>query len=134
LRARTGTRFHVVHSGYGLTDYEELAARSFEEHHDPELRAAVQVCADALGQIDDPRGPLISYEYALYDAEPKRRSAAQGADAHVSGTPSALPAARPLLVTARDRVQWRWGCCTAYVGAPWRRRRKCRPAISCGSC
>ena len=50
-----------------LTDYEELSARSFEELHDPELRAAVQVCADALAQIDDPRGPLISLEYALYD-------------------------------------------------------------------
>lgn len=57
-----------------LDDYEELSARSFEEHHDPELRAAIQVCADALAQIDDPRGPLISLEYALYEAKDRRRA------------------------------------------------------------
>lgn len=55
-----------------LPDYELLAARSFEEPHDAELRAAVLVCADALGQIDDPRGALITMEYALRDADGKR--------------------------------------------------------------
>jgi hypothetical protein len=55
-----------------LTDYDELAARSFDEPHDAELRAAVLVCADALTEIDDPRGPLITMEHALHDADPRR--------------------------------------------------------------
>ncbi len=55
-----------------LSDYELLAARSFDEPHDLELRAAVLVCADALGQIGDPRGALITMEHALRSADHKR--------------------------------------------------------------
>src|SRR5687767_12346418 len=92
-----------------LTDYEELAARSFEEHHDPELRAAVQVCADALGQIDDPRGPLISYEYALYDAEPKRALELRRAmHAHASEHAEALLGAAAVLLKSSRSIACEW--------------------------
>jgi len=55
-----------------IGDYDELAARSFDEPYDPELRDAMLVCADALVQANDPRGPLITMEHALEDAEPRR--------------------------------------------------------------
>lgn len=55
-----------------MGDYDELAARSFDEPYDAELRESMLVCADALGQANDPRGPLITMEHALLDAEPRR--------------------------------------------------------------
>jgi hypothetical protein len=97
-----------------LTDYEELSARSFDEHHDPELRAAVQVCADALAQIDDPRGPLISFEYALADAKDRRRAIElrRAMHAHAKAHAKELfgEGAAPML--AQDRAlgcEWRSG-------------------------
>ncbi len=55
-----------------LSDYELLAARSFEEPGNHELRAEILVCGDALSQQGDPRGPLITMEHALHDADGRR--------------------------------------------------------------
>lgn len=95
-----------------LSDYEELAARSFDEPGDPELRAAVLVCADALSQIDDPRGPLIAMEHALRDADDRkavelRRAMHEHAAAYL--VPQ-LGGAGPLMHARRTlALEWRSG-------------------------
>jgi hypothetical protein len=95
-----------------LSDYEELAARSFDEPGDPELRAAVLVCADALLQIDDPRGPLIAMEHALHEADDAkalelRREMHEHAAVHFGHE---LAAAAPLMYANRTlSLEWRSG-------------------------
>jgi len=95
-----------------LADYEHLAARSFEEPHDADLRAAVLVCADALSQIDDPRGPLIAMEHALRDADPRRAIELRKAmHEHAAGEAAGLLAgAAPLMYSGRTlALEWRSG-------------------------
>jgi hypothetical protein len=53
-------------------DYARLARRAFDDPYDPELAESLLVCADALGQAGDPRGALITMEYALRDADRRR--------------------------------------------------------------
>ncbi|MBA2539855.1 MAG: hypothetical protein H0V17_09495 [Deltaproteobacteria bacterium] len=95
-----------------LTDYDELAARSFEEPHDADLRAAVLVCADALTEIEDPRGPLITMEHALENAEPRRALELRRAmHEHAMGEGAGLlGAAAPLMAAGRTlSLEWRSG-------------------------
>ena len=95
-----------------LADYELLAARSFEEPHDADLRAAVLVCADALSQEGDPRGPLIAMEHALRDADPKRAIELRKAiHEHAATEASALLGGAALLLTANRTLvlDWRSG-------------------------
>ncbi len=95
-----------------LADYELLAARSFEEPHDRDLRASVLVCADALSQEGDPRGPLIAMEHALRDADHKRAALLRKAiHEHASTDGSALlGSASPLMFAGRTLVlDWRSG-------------------------
>lgn len=95
-----------------LDDYELLAARSFEEPHDADLRASVLVCADALGQAGDPRGPLIAMEHALHDADHKRAVELRKAmHEYASGEGSVLlGAAAGLMLAGRTlALEWRSG-------------------------
>lgn len=95
-----------------LADYELLAARSFEEPHDGDLRASVLVCADALSQEGDPRGPLIAMEHALRDADHKRAVELRKAmHEHASTEGSALlGSAASLMFAGRTLVlDWRSG-------------------------
>ncbi len=95
-----------------LADYELLAARSFEEPHDRDLRASVLVCADALSQEGDPRGPLIAMEHALHDADHKRTVLLRKAmHEHASTEGSALlGSAASLMFAGRTlTLDWRSG-------------------------
>lgn len=95
-----------------LADYEQLAARSFDEPHDRELRAAVLVCADALSQEGDPRGPLIVMEHALRDADHRRAVELRRAiHEYAAGEGAALlGAAAPLMHARRTlALDWRSG-------------------------
>lgn len=95
-----------------LSDYELLAARSFEEPHDLDLRAAVLVCADALGQIEDPRGPLITMEHALRAADHKRAVELRKAMHEYAASEGAalLGAAASLMQAGRTlSLDWRSG-------------------------
>src|SRR5262245_22456594 len=53
-------------------DYDALAQRAFEGDVDDDLREQLRVCADALEQLGDPRGPLIAMELALETADSRR--------------------------------------------------------------
>src|SRR5262249_6070483 len=70
-------------------DYNALALRAFDEPADDELREALRVCADALEQAGDPRGPLITMEHALVGA-PLRRTGRAASGAAPGGDAVAL--------------------------------------------
>jgi hypothetical protein len=92
-----------------LADYELLAARSFEEPYDADLRASVLVCADALSQEGDPRGPLIAMEHALRDADHARAIELRKAmHEHAATEASALLGSAASLMSAHRTLELDW--------------------------
>ncbi|MEO8705228.1 MAG: hypothetical protein ABI867_34615 [Kofleriaceae bacterium] len=92
-----------------MGDYEQLAARAFDEPFDTDVRDSMLVCADALGQVNDPRGPLITMEHALRDAEPRRAVELRRAiQAHVLEHAPALLGGVASLMTFKRALSLEW--------------------------
>src|SRR5690348_1878901 len=93
-------------------NFDELAARAFDDPDHPEVREALPVCADMLEQQGDVRGPLVTMELALRDAHPRDQLTIQrGLDAYVIANAEALDArgVSKLLEKRMLVLEWRAG-------------------------
>jgi hypothetical protein len=94
-----------------VIDYEELAARSFDEQLDPDDQASLRVWADALEGADDPRGSLITMEFAIRDQPARRRELTRAMNVHLAERAAPMFAGiTPLLHDKRAlELDWRSG-------------------------
>lgn len=112
-------------------EYEDLAARAFDEPYDALLRAELRVCSDELEQAGDPRGPLIALEHAALDEPPRRaRELRRAMDdlAFEHGAPLLGALTTPVL---RKEVAFEWRAGRIYgASVDTRRLAKLGPRIS----
>ncbi|HEU0034223.1 MAG TPA: hypothetical protein VFQ53_26545 [Kofleriaceae bacterium] len=90
-------------------NYDELATLAFDQPYDDELRQALLVCADRLGQDGDPRGALITMEHAVLAADgAQRRALERGIEAHVLEHGAALLGAMAQMMTFKHSLKLAW--------------------------
>lgn len=90
-------------------DYGQLAARAFDEPYDAELRDALLVCADQLGQAGDPRGALITMEQAMLAADGRRKhELRRGMHAHVVEHGASLVGAMTSMMQFKRALAFEW--------------------------
>jgi hypothetical protein len=66
-----------------VTGYEQLALRSFDHPLDADEQEAMRVWGDALESAGDPRGALITIEYAIRDRPERRHELGRAINEHL---------------------------------------------------